>query len=191
VWTGFVQAPTDLGDVHHGLAETGIQDDVIVSLASPAAPHEEQLAAMDRGIALAGDDALLVLFAETGRETAVDERLPALAARGALTLVVAPLDGSAEPPAPKGSPYLASIAFDIERARAGRWPAISSASWSKVADDDIAALADRARRSPSDALDDYLCQPFYVAEPFLAPGEHVPVRDLRAEVERVLAQAAV
>lgn len=190
VWTGFVQAPTDLGDVHHGLAESGISDEVAVFMAAPTAPLEEQVAALDRGIAAAGDDALLVVFAETGRLTAVEERLPALAERAARTLVVAPLDGSVAPPAPAGSPYLASIVFDVERALRQRWPAVGSESWSKVADAEGAALADRARTGMSDELDAYLAQPFFIAEPVLAaPGTSVLVDELRSAVEGLLADA--
>lgn len=182
VWTGFVQAPTDLGDVHHTLAEAGITDLVEVSMADPAATVDEQVAAFDRGIALAGDDAFLVVFAETDRNGAVEERLPALAGRGTVTLVVSPLDGSTPPPKPNGSPYLASIEFDIDRARKGRWPAISRASWSKVADPTMRDLAARARAMESDPLEEYLCQPFYVAEPFLAPGEWISRDELRDRV---------
>lgn len=190
VWTGFVQAPTDLGDVHHGLAESGISDEVAVFMAAPTAPLEEQVAALDRGIAAAGDDALLVVFAETGRLTAVEVRLPALAERAARTLVVAPLDGSVAPPAPAGSPYLASIVFDVERALRQRWPAVGSESWSKVADAEGAALADRARTGMSDELDAYLAQPFFIAEPVLAaPGTSVLVDELRSAVEGLLADA--
>ena len=186
VWTGFVQAPTDLGDVHHALAESGMTEIAEVHLASPTASDAEQVAALDRGIAAAGDDAFLVAFAETGRHHLVEERLPALAARDAVTLVVGPLDGSAEPPTPKGSPYLASIQFDIDRARKGRWPAIAAASWSKVADPEIADLADRARANRSDALEDYLSQPFFVAEPFFGDGEHVPLSQLKHDLHALL-----
>ena len=66
VWTGFVQAPTDLGDVHHALAEAALLDHVHLSMASPLATVEERVAAFDRGIGLAGDDGFLVVFAETG-----------------------------------------------------------------------------------------------------------------------------
>jgi RNA polymerase sigma-70 factor (ECF subfamily) len=183
VWTGFVQAPTDLGDIHHGLAESDIADIVTVSMAAPTAPEAEQVAALDRGIALAGDDALLVVFVETGHTSAVDERLPALARRDALTLVVSPLDGSVPAPKPTGSPYLASITFDVERAKRGRWPAISSGSWSKVADGDMAELAERARACTSDELDAYLSQPFAIAEPVTGePGTSVSLDELRAQV---------
>ncbi len=150
VWTGFVQAPTDLGDVHHGLAECALTDDVTVSMAPPAAPMTEQVAALDRGIQHAGDDDLLVVFAETGRLQSVDERLAALAARDGVTLIVAPLDGSATPPRRDSSPYLASIVFDAERAKRQRWPAVSSASWSKVGSPEMTALAERARTETTD-----------------------------------------
>jgi RNA polymerase sigma-70 factor (ECF subfamily) len=179
VWTGFVQAPTDLGDVHHGLGETGIGDLVELAMAAPTASAEEQLAAFDRGIRIAGDDAFTVVFAETGHNHLVEERLPALAARDAVTLVVGPLDGSAVPPKLAGSPYIASIEFDVERAVRGQWPAISSTSWSKLAD---AELIELAKVVDDAALHDYLCQPFFVAEPFLAPGQSIPLDDLRAGI---------
>lgn len=166
-----------------------VTDIVTVSMAAPTASIDEQVAALDRGIAIAGDDAFVVVFAETGRTSAVEERLPALAARPALTLVVSPLDGSVPQPLPVGSPYLASITFDIERAKRGRWPAISSASWSKVADVDI---ADRARAGMTDALDDYLSQPFFIAEPVMGkPGESVSIDELRSAVDRLVVAGAV
>jgi RNA polymerase sigma factor (sigma-70 family) len=187
VWTGFVPAPTDHRDMRHSLAEAGISDRVQLVVAPPTAPMAEQIAMLDAGIAAAGDDAFLVVFAETGRLSAVEERLPALAARDAVTLIVAPLDGSVSPPTPAGSPYLASIEFDVERARAGRWPAISERSWSKVGDTD---LARRARSGRTEALDDYLTQPFFVAEPLinLGRGVFVALDELHAEVEALLAQ---
>jgi RNA polymerase sigma factor (sigma-70 family) len=190
VWTGFVQAPTDLGDVHHALAESALVEHVKLSMASPFDTSDEKLAAFERGIRLANDHAFLVVFAETGHMQAVEERLVAFAHRSAVTLIVAPLDGSMPRPQLAGSPYLASITFDVERARRHRWPAISSESWSKVAAARTAEIAARARRSTSDELDAYLSQPFYVAEPVTGrPGETVPVDELRARLEDVLGPA--
>jgi RNA polymerase sigma factor (sigma-70 family) len=187
VWTGFVQAPTDLGDVHHGLAESDLTAVVTVSMVPPTASTDEQVAALDRGIHLAEVGAFLVVFAETGRLQAVDERLAALSARDGVTLIVAPLDGSAVPPRREGSPYLASIVFDIERAKRQRWPAVSSASWSKVGDPGLSALADRARVEMTDALDEYLAQPFFVAEHVTGqPGESVPLTLLHERVTALL-----
>jgi RNA polymerase sigma-70 factor (ECF subfamily) len=187
VWTGFVQAPTDLGDVHHALAESALVEHVKLSMASPFESNEGKLAAFERGIHLAGDDAFLVVFAETGQMQAVEERLLALSSRGAVTLIVAPLDGSMPRPRLEGSPYLASITFDVVRARRHRWPAIGAESWSKVVPADTAELADRARRAMTDELDAYLSQPFYVAEPITGmPGETVPVDELRARVTELL-----
>lgn len=192
VWTGFVQAPTDLGDVHHGLAESNVADIVTVSMAAPAAPIDEQVAALDRGIAAASSGDLLFVFCETGRMQHVEERLPSLASRDGVTFVVAPLDGSVSPPRREGSPYLASIVFDVERARRGRWPAVGSASWSKVADEEIASLAARARAAMSDELDAYLAQPFFVAEPVTGErGETVAPAALRAEVAALLGSGLV
>jgi len=182
-----VQAPTDLGDVHHALAESGLVGTVLLSMASPFGAVDEKLDAFDRGIHLAGDDAFLVVFAETGHMQAVEERLLALSSRSAVTLVVAPLDGSTPPPKIADSPYLASITFDVERAHRQRWPAIGAASWSKVVPAETAVLADRARRSMADELDAYLSQPFYVAESFTGrPGETVAVEALHARVKELL-----
>jgi hypothetical protein len=187
VWTGFVQAPTDLGDVHHALAESALVERVQLSMASPFGTNDEKLAAFDRGIRRAGDHAFLVVFAETGHMQAVEERLVALSSRSAITLIVAPLDGSTSVPKMAGSPYLASIASDVERARRHRWPAVASESWSKVASAETAELADRARQSMTDELDAYLSQPFYVAEPVSGmPGETVSVDDLRTRVGELL-----
>ena len=191
VWTGFVQAPTDLGDVHHALAESDVSDQVQLYMAAPTATMEQQIAALAQGIVAAGDDGFLVVFAETGRLSAVEERLPALAERNGVTLVVAPLDGSVVPPSQTGSPYLASVVFDVERALAGRWPAVGADSWSKVADAEGADLAARARDGMTDELDAYLAQPFFVAEPVMGvSGESVPLDELRSAVERLLATAA-
>ena len=187
VWTGFVQAPTDLGDIHHALAEGDVIDDVTLSMAPPGVSAAEQIAAFERGLRLAADDALLVVFAETGRLHAIDERLVQLAQRNGVTLIVAPLDGSVAPPRPEGSPYQASIVFDRERAKVGRWPAVGSASWSKVADAASADLANRARTEMTDALDAYLAQPFHVAEHVTGePGESVSISDLHETVRRIL-----
>jgi hypothetical protein len=188
VWTGFVQAPTDLGDIHHALAESDLRDVVTLSMAPPTAPDGDQVAALDRGIRAADPSALLVVFAETGRLQVIDQRLPELARRDGLTLVVAPLDGTALPPPPSGTPYLASIVFDVDRARRQRWPAIGSASWSRAGDAAMADLSRRARDGMTDALDEYLAQPFYVAEPVTGrPGESVAGDVLRARVEELLA----
>jgi hypothetical protein len=192
VWTGFVQAPTDLGDVHHALAESGLAETITLAMAAPSADLDEQLAALDVGLAAAGDDAFLVVFAETGRMRAIDERLAALAARNAVTLVVAPLDGSVRPPDRDGTPYAASIVFDVERATRGQWPAVGADSWSKVAGPELAALADRARAAIAGGalqglLHEYLCQPFFVAEPVMGrPGESVTLDGLQAEVARLV-----
>lgn len=188
VWTGFVQAPTDLGDLHHALAESGISEHVALHMAAPTAPMDAQVAALDRGIEAAGDDAFLVVFEETGRIHAVEERLAGLSTRGAVTLIVAPLDGSVDPPRPEGSPYLASIVFDLERALRQRWPAVGAASWSKVADPDLAALAQRARLEMTDGLDALLAQPFFVAEPMTGrAGEATTIGELRDLVAGELA----
>jgi RNA polymerase sigma factor (sigma-70 family) len=191
VWTGFVPAPTDLGDIRHALAECALVDDVVLFMAPHTVTRGEQVAALDRGVAHAAPDgALLVVFSETGSLHLVEERLAALAARPGVTLVVGPLDGSSPPPRPDGSPYLASIEFDRDRAVRGRWPAVGSASWSKVADQATAALADRARAHMTDELDEYLAQPFFVAEHVLdTPGEHVPVDELRSRVEALVGDA--
>jgi hypothetical protein len=187
VWTGFVQAPTDLGDVHHALAESDLVEHVLLCMASPAASVEEQVASLDRGIRRARGNALLVVFAESGRLRFVDERLGALAARDGITLVVAPLDGSVEPPRRNGTPYVASVEFDLDRALRQRWPAIGPSSWSKVGDPEVVELAARARASMTDALDAYLSQPFYVAEPATGvPGESVPLEVLRERVAALL-----
>jgi RNA polymerase sigma-70 factor (ECF subfamily) len=193
VWTGFVQAPTDLGDVAHALAESGIGDTVDLHLDAPTAPREAQVAALDRGIAAAGDG-LLVVFEETGFGAVIDERLPALARRAGTTIVVAPLDGSVAPPPANGTPYLASITFDIERARRGQWPAVGHRdSWSKAVDADGAALAAAARdviERGDDAaarLHEWLAQAFFVSEAVLdVPGVFTPVEELRASVRALV-----
>lgn len=190
VWTGFVQTPTDLGDLRHAVAEADLRGRVRLSMAPASASPEEQVAALDQAIASARPGAFLVVFTETGHKHVIDERLGRLAARDGVTLVVAPLDGSAEPPQQRGSPYQASIVFDRERARKGRWPAIGADSWSKVADPNLAELAERARACRGDALEDYLCQPFFVAEPMTGrPGEAVPVDELRRRIAELLAGA--
>ena len=103
-----------------------------------------------------------------------------------MTLIVAPLDGSAPPPK-AGSPYLASITFDVERARRHRWPAVGSESWSKVCPVETAELAERARDAMTDEIDAYLSQPFQSAEPVTGvPGESVPVDELRARIRQLL-----
>jgi len=187
VWTGFVPAPTDLGDLHHVLAQSGLIDTVTVALAPPTASRVAELGAFDHGIRIADANGLVVVFAESGRLVAADERLAALAARDGVTLVVGPLDGSLEPPRPNGSPYLASIVFDADRMKKQRFPTVSSASWSKAGDPEMSALAQRARVGMTDELDEYLSQAFYVAHHVTGqPGESVPVSELRQQVAGLL-----
>ena len=66
--------------MHHGLAESDLTDIVTVSMAPPTASMDEQVAALEHGIHLAGPGAFLVVFGETGRLHAIDERLAALSA---------------------------------------------------------------------------------------------------------------
>jgi len=179
VWTGFVPAPLDLGDLHHAVAEGGIADRVTLALAAPTAPDHEQIAALDVGMTAATDGGLLIVFIETGHFLSVDQRLMELAKRPGTTIVVAPLQATSQPPPHGTRPYLASIAFDKQRAVRGRWPAISSGSWSLVATPEMATLADQARLAMTDDLDEYLSQPFHVAEHVTGvPGETVEPDEL-------------
>jgi RNA polymerase sigma-70 factor (ECF subfamily) len=187
VWTGFSQAPTDHGDLHHVVAQSGLHDVVVVSIAPANAPYDDQMHALDRGIALAGKAALLVVFEEHGRAHAIDERLHRLARRQGVTLVIGPLDGGADPPVSAGSPYFASIRFDSDRARRRQWPAISSASWSKITDPRHTALATLARHRPSDELEELWTQPFVVAEPFTGrSGESTSMDELLDRVAQII-----
>ena len=122
---------------------------------------------------------------ETGHLLATDQRLMELAKRPGTTIVVAPLEATSQPPPHGARPFLASIVFDPQRAARGRWPAISSESWSLVAEPEMAALAEQARFAMTDELDQYLSQPFHVAELVLGiPGETVEPDELHAEVAR-------
>lgn len=191
VWTGFVPSPLDLGDVHHFLAESGIADDVLVALAEHAAPDREKTAALDAGMVAAAHGGLLVVFNETDHLITVDQRLMELAERPGTTIVVAPLHATPEPPKPGTRPFLASIAFDPQRAARGRWPAISSESWSLVATPEMATLAEKARVAMTDELDTYLSQPFHVAEHIIGiPGETVELAELHSEISQRLSTRA-
>ena len=187
VWTGFVPSPLDLGDVRHFVAESGIADHVLLALAAPDAPDREKTAALDAGMVAAAQGGLLVVFNETGHRLTVDQRLMELAERPGTTIVVAPLHSTPESPRHGARPFLASIAFDAERAASGRWPAISPESWSLVATPRMAVLAEQARAAMTDELDQYLCQPFHVAEHILGiPGETVEPDELHAEVSALV-----
>ncbi len=189
VWTGFLPRPVDLGDVHHGLADAAISDDVTVALALPTATDEELGAAFHAGVRAADEGGLLVVFTEAGHLHVVDEQMIALASRPGLTIVVGPLEDPPPPPSrpPGGGPYLAAIEFDEQRAARGRWPAISSRSWSTVASPDMAELADRARAHGTDALDRYLSQPFHVTSHITAmAGESTDIDELRARVAELV-----
>lgn len=186
-WTGFVPRPLDLGDLHHGLAEGGLADDVNVAIADHTAPIEQRRARFVAAVAAAGAGDVLVVFGDAGFRDVIDERLFDLAGRDGLTVVVSPVDDP-ELPRRGAGPYLASIRFDRDRARRGRWPAISADSWSVTASPEMVELADRARLHMTDELDDYLCQPFHVAEHVTArPGESETPADLATEVARRLA----
>lgn len=185
VWTGFVPSPLDLGDLHHAIAEGGIADHVLLALATHAAPEREKTAALDAGIAAAAHGGLLVVFNETDHLITVDQRMMELAERPGTTIVVAPLQATTEPPTRGTRPFLASIAFDATRASRGRWPAISSESWSLVATPQMATLAEKARLAMTDELDVYLSQPFHVAEHILGiPGETVEPAELHSEISQ-------
>jgi hypothetical protein len=181
-WTGFVPRPLDLGDVHHVVAEGGIDRDIAIGLTDHTTADRRRRASFDRALAAFGDDDILVIFTETGFRDAVDERLFELAARKSLTMVVSPID-EPEPPRFGTAPFLASIRFDRERAERGRWPAISADSWSTVGSPSVAELAARARSQMTDDLDQYLCQPFHIAEHVTArPGESISLDELTVEV---------
>jgi hypothetical protein len=185
VWTGFVPSPLDLGDLHHAAAESGIAHHVLLAMATPAAPDRDKTAALDAGIAAAADGGLLVVFNESGHLLTIDQRLIELAERPGTTIVVAPLQAKSEPPPYGTRPFLASIAFDPERAARGRWPAINSESWSLVATPRMATLAQQARLAMTDELDKYLSQPFLVAEHILGiPGESVEPAELHSEISK-------
>jgi RNA polymerase sigma-70 factor, ECF subfamily len=182
VWTGFVPRPLDLGDIHHALAEAGLAREVTIALTDHTVAHDRRRAQMATFLADSDEHDIIVVFSDAGFRDAVDERLFDLAARKGLTVVVSPID---DPEMPRfgSAPYLASIRFDRERAQRGRWPAISAGSWSVAASPDMAELATRARRLMSDELDQYLCQPFLIAEHVTArPGESVSLTDLAAEI---------
>ncbi len=185
VWTGFVPSPLDLGDLRHAVAESGMADNVTLAFAAPTAPDEEQTAALDGGLAAAENGGLLIVFNEIGHLVTIDERLMQLAERPGTTILVAPLQATSQPPQYGTGPFLASIAFDTQRAARGRWPAISSESWSLVASPQMAALAGQARLAMTDELDRYLSQPFHIAEHILGvPGETVEVDELHSEVSK-------
>ncbi len=155
VWTGFVPSPLDLGDLRHAVAESGMADNVTLAFAAPTAPDEEQTAALDAGLAAAENGGLLIVFNEIGHLVTIDERLMQLAERPGTTILVAPLQATSQPPQYGTGPFLASIAFDTQRAARGRWPAISSESWSLVASPQMAALAGQARLAMTDELDSF------------------------------------
>ena len=185
VWTGFVPSPLDLGDLHHAIAEGGIADQVTLALAAPTAPDQDQIAALDAGMSAANDGDLLIVFTETGHLLDVDQRLTELAERPGTTIVVAPLQAINEPIRSGTRPFLAAIVFDEQRAARGQWPAISSKSWSLVASPQMATLADQARLAVTNELDQYISQPFHVAEHVLCvPGETVEPDELHAEVSK-------
>jgi hypothetical protein len=181
-WIGFVPRPLDLGDVHHVVAEGGLERDIAVGLTDHTTAERRRRGSFDAALAAVDDDDILVIFTETGFRDAVDERLFELAARNSLTLVVSPID-EPEPLRFGAAPFLASVRFDRERAERGRWPAISADSWSTVGPPALAELAARARSEMTDDLDEYLCQPFHIAEHVTArPGETISLAELTVEV---------
>lgn len=207
VWTGFSQAPTDVGDVRHGLAELGVTDRVTLSLASHRASRDEQLATFEEGISAmerlrpsdpeAGSPALLVIFEETGWASEIGLRIARLAKLPCTTLVVAPIHPEEAPVRPGAGPWQASVAFSRERARRQLWPAVGpDGSWSRVQDPEGARLAARARAvlqmggAKAEALEIHLAQPFRTAEPFSGRrGEWVSLEELRAALAPLLAAA--
>lgn len=185
-WIGFVPRPLDLGDVHHVVAEGGLEQDIAAGLTDHTIAERRRRRSFDAAMAASAEDDTLVIFTESGFRDAVDERLFELAGRNSLTLVVSPID-EPQPPRFGTAPFLAAIRFDRERAERGRWPAISADSWSTVGPPALVELAALARNEMNDDLDRYLCQPFYIAEHVTArPGESISLAELTVEVAKRL-----
>ena len=185
VWTGFAEAPTDLGDIHHALAEADLVDQVSCrwrhrprrspsssrrsTVASPlprTAPSSSSSARRaDSTPSMNGSPRwrrATVSRWSSLRSTARSDRRARTAAptsRRSSSTSSAPDDGGGRPSGPPR----------------GADPATSA----------TAALAERARTGMTDALDEYLAQPFYVAEPFTGrTGELVAPDELHDRVHR-------
>jgi RNA polymerase sigma-70 factor, ECF subfamily len=186
-WAGFVAAPLVRGDFEHALAELGIPDRVQLDVARHDESHEGQLRELDRVIAEARTE-LLVVFDAPGFTGEIEARLPLLASRSGLTIVVALFDS--ESAQPVGSPYRASIALDPARASRRQFPAVGPiGSWSKVATADSQRLAQHAQAllaaggPAADELQSALAQPFFCAEPFTGiHGQWTSREDLPVEL---------
>jgi RNA polymerase sigma-70 factor (ECF subfamily) len=197
VWAGVPPPPLDRGDYVHGLAELGVSDCVQLRIAPHDAPKTEQLAALDSALSEADAvGAMLVMFEASGSVAEIEARLPELARRAAPTVIVAPF--GEQPPAPTGSPYLASLAFDRARAERQQWPAISAeGTWSRVMPRSTADLAASARGvlsrggAPAEAIHRWLSQPFFSTEPFSGiAGESTSPLALQRELEGILQRAS-
>jgi F0F1-type ATP synthase beta subunit len=121
--------------------------------------------------------------------------LPALARdRSVLaTVVIEPFEGGF-PPVPNEPPegFDAQVAFDVERARRGLWPAIhparTTSRWYPSTRHEQLAHAARAHLARTslpteggdvDPLVRALLQPFAIAEPFTSrPGERTPYDEM-------------
>lgn len=166
VWTGFAQPPFDLQDWQAEMAELGLKDTVVQSLASFNQPSAARRAAFDRGVdaalrlAAAGRDVLAVVQVSDGFEADVDAallRFAASAHEGSVTaMVITTFPGTGEDVwTALSAPFTSQIVLDRARAQASLYPAIdpaaSLAPSAAGGADARSLLAARAR----ELLDDY------------------------------------
>jgi RNA polymerase sigma factor (sigma-70 family) len=225
IWTGFTQPPFDLADWEADMAEFGLKDDVVVSLADLDEAAEERRAAFERGLATAetlrdsGRQVLAIILSTQGYENDVDAslmRLKAQADRGSITsIIITPFLGEGAIRETLELPYSGQIVLDRNRAKRHLYPAIDPrrslsdllepntvrGRHADIASRVASVFDDYYLRDPDltglDLSDDaaepvarlarYLCQPFFITEPFTGrPGESVDIDAMLDELESLL-----
>jgi RNA polymerase sigma factor (sigma-70 family) len=197
-FVGFAHGPYDDTAFEHGFAEHAVANGhtrVVPPDRDPSHRRHEFDRVLDE-LCAGRHDKFVVCVASPGHAHDVTLALPRLDAdpHVVTTIVVEAFTGARPAPStnvPEG--YDGQVAFDAERARRRRWPAIDPATTRArtYPSERHRRLAETARETitPDSDLATYLVQPFRVAEPFTSrPAERTRYDDLLDRVEQLLAR---
>lgn len=134
IWTGFTQPPFDFSDWQGDIAEAGLADRVLTSIAGHNASPAQRRSAFNHALDQAehlrdgGHDVLTIILSTQGFESEVDASLLRLASEatgGSITsIVIAPTTDTPDKWHKPPAPYTGQITFDKARAKQGLFPAI-------------------------------------------------------------------
>jgi F-type H+-transporting ATPase subunit beta len=208
IWAGWGLRPVDRAEVDHAFDELQLRAGARLVWGelgeSASGGVVERAFGAARGLQQAGArDVLLVVFSHGARSAEIEAALPCTGSGdcGSITCLVMDRDGETVPDHGElPAPWDARMTFDPRRAKARLFPAIDVvSSVSKGASSRVGAvqlgLVERARRVLSEEpgserakrLDEFLCQGFFVAEPFSGhPGEWPSLAEQVAGLAQVL-----